>query len=164
MRKSFTHKLGLAVFGLLPFAALHAQTLAPQLALEKALATRSQWAGADYPAAEVRLSSAYAEANGLEHVYLQQLYRGIPVYNQMQSLAFKGNRLVMHAGSFVPSKQLAALAATPGISAAAAVGRALQHVRGVETGTPPALRWRAAPKPGKRLTSWTWPTKISWPA
>ena len=84
MRKSFTRKLSLAVLGLLPFAALHAQTLDPQLALEKAQATRAQWAGADYSAAEVRLSSAYADANGLEHVYMQQLYRGIPVYNQVQ--------------------------------------------------------------------------------
>jgi len=146
MRKYFTRKVGLAVLGLLPFAALHAQTLDPQLALEKALATRSQWAGADYPAAEVRLSSAYAEANGLEHVYLQQLYRDIPVYNHMQALTFKGKQLALHAGSFVPSKQLAALAATPGISAAAAVGRALQHVRGAETATPPRRTVEGGPE------------------
>jgi extracellular elastinolytic metalloproteinase len=146
MRKRFTRKLSLAVLGLLPFAALHAQTLDPQLALEKAQATRPQWAGPDYSAAEVRLSSAYAEASGLEHVYVQQLYRGIPVYNQVQSLAFKGNRLALHTGSFVPAKQLAALAATPGITAAAAVSRALQHVRGTATGTPPRLTVEDGPE------------------
>jgi hypothetical protein len=146
MRKSFTRKLSLAVLGLLPFAALHAQTLDPQLALEKAQATRAQWAGAGYSAAEVRLSSAYADANGLEHVYMQQLYRGIPVYNQVQTLAFKGSRLALHTGAFVPAKQLAALAATPGISAAAAVGRALQHVRGADTGTPARLTVESGPE------------------
>jgi hypothetical protein len=146
MRKSFTRKLSLAVLGLLPFAALHAQTLDSQLALEKAQATRAQWAGAGYSAAEVRLSSAYADANGLEHVYMQQLYRGIPVYNQVQSLAFKGSRLALHTGVFVPTKQLAALAATPGISAAAAVGRALQHVRGADTGTPARLTVESGPE------------------
>ena len=146
MRKSFTRKLSLAVVGLLPFAALHAQTLDPQVALEKALATRPQWAGPSYTAAEVRLSSAYAEASGLEHVYVQQLYRGIPVYNQMQSLAFKGNRLALHTGSFVPTKQLETLAATPGITAAAAVGRALQHVRGTSTAAPERLTVEGGPE------------------
>jgi hypothetical protein len=146
MRKSFTRKLSLAVLGLLPFAALHAQTLDPQLALEKALATRPQWAGPDFTAAEVRLSSAYAEASGLEHVYVQQLHRGIPVYNQMQSLAFKGNRLALHTGAFVPAKQLVGLAATPGLTAAAAVGRALQHVRGTDTGTPKRLTVEGGPE------------------
>ena len=134
------------MLGLLPFAALHAQTLDPQLALEKALATRAQWAGSDYSAADVRLSSAYAEANGLEHVYVQQLYRGIPVYNQVQSLAFKGSRLALHSGNFVPSKQLAALPATPGITAAVAVSRALQHVRSAETGTPARLTVESGPE------------------
>ncbi len=146
MRKSFTRKLSLALLGLLPFAALHAQTLDPQLALEKAQATRTQWAGPGYSAAEVRVSSAYAEASGLEHVYVQQLYQGISVYNQMQSLAFKNGRLVLHTGSFVPAKQLAGLSATPGITAAAAVGRALQHVRGIETVTPARLTVEQGPE------------------
>jgi hypothetical protein len=149
MSKSFTRKLSLAVLGLLPFAALHAQTLDPQLALEKALATQAQWGGTGYSAAELRLSSAYADANGLQHVYVQQLYRGIPVYNQMQSLAFMGGRLAAHAGSFVPAKQLAALPATPGISAAVAVGRALQHLRVAEAGAPALLTAEGGPEARK---------------
>jgi hypothetical protein len=146
MSKFFTRKLSLAVLGLLPFAALHAQTLDPQLALEKALATQAQWGGAGYPASDLRLSSAYADANGLQHVYVQQLYRGIPVYNQLQSLAFMGNRLAAHAGSFVPAKQLATLPAKPGISAAAAVSYALQHLRVAEAGTPAPLTAEGGPE------------------
>ncbi|RYY13755.1 MAG: hypothetical protein EOO36_15340, partial [Cytophagaceae bacterium] len=80
MRKTFTLAVGLAVGSLAPLAGLRAQSLTPQVALEKALAAKAQWGGAGYPAADVRVSSAYADGNGLEHVYLQQLYRGIPVY------------------------------------------------------------------------------------
>ncbi|RYY20168.1 MAG: hypothetical protein EOO36_04035, partial [Cytophagaceae bacterium] len=129
MRKLFTLTMGLAAGSLLPLAAVHAQSLAPQVALEKALATRAQWGAADYPAAEVRVSSAYAEPNGLQHVYLQQLYQGIPVYNRMQSLTFKDSRLAAHSGNFLPAKELAPLSAKPAIDAARAVRLALQHLQ-----------------------------------
>ncbi|WP_210518725.1 hypothetical protein [Hymenobacter terricola] len=76
MRKSSTLKLGLAALGLLPLTALHAQSITPQQAFEQALAVRTQWAGPGFPAADLRLSSTYADANGLEHVYVQQLNRG----------------------------------------------------------------------------------------
>ena len=120
-------KLGLALLGLMP-AALQAQTIAPEQALEKALAARASWISADYPATDLRISSAYAEANGLEHVYVQQLSQGIPVYNHLETLAFAQGRLATHAGSFVARKALAGLPTTPALSAAGAVSRALLHV------------------------------------
>ncbi len=120
-------KLGLALMGLLP-AVLHAQTIAPQQALEKALAARSQWMSPEYSAADLRISSAYAEANGLEHVYVQQAYAGIPVYNHMATLAFAQGRLAAHTGRFVPAKLLAGRPTTPALNAAGAVSRALLHV------------------------------------
>ena len=120
--KPFTlQKLGLALLGLLPLSALHAQSIPPQQALEKILAVRGQWAGPGFAPADLRLSSAYADANGLEHMYVQQLYQGIPVFNKIQSLAFLGGRLASHTGAFVPAKQLAAVPATPAITAAVAV-------------------------------------------
>ena len=121
-------KLGLAMLGLLPMAALQAQSLTPQQAFEQALTVREQWAGPGYAPADLRLSSAYADANGLGHVYVQQLFRGIPVYNRVQSLAFMRGRLASHAGAFVPTKQLAALPAVPAISADVALSRTLQHL------------------------------------
>ncbi|MDQ2794883.1 MAG: extracellular metalloproteinase, partial [Bacteroidota bacterium] len=127
MRKTSTMKLGLALMGLLP-AALHAQTIAPQQALEKALAARSQWVGPEYTAADLRISSAYAEANGLEHIYVQQAHAGIPVYNHMATLAFARGRLATHTGKFVPAKLLAGLPTAPALNAAGAVNRALLHV------------------------------------
>ncbi|WP_165903690.1 M36 family metallopeptidase [Hymenobacter gummosus] len=130
MRKTSTRqRLGLLALGLLlPFAPLHAQSAPDQGAYQQALQTRSQWAGPGFSADDMRLSSAYAEANGLQHVYVQQVHRGIPVYNQILSLAFKGGRLASHAGVFVPSKQLADLAVAPGVPAATAVRKALQHL------------------------------------
>jgi extracellular elastinolytic metalloproteinase len=51
------------------------------------------------------VSSAYKTKDGLQMVYLQQSFRGIPVYNQMRVLAFKNDRLVSNAGSFLPEMQ-----------------------------------------------------------
>ena len=138
-------KLGLALLGLLP-AALQAQTIAPEQALEKALAARASWISADYPATELRISSAYAEANGLEHVYVQQLYQGIPVYNHLETLAFAQGRLATHAGSFVARKALAGLPTTPALSATGAVSRALLHVAPLAAVLPTLLREENGPE------------------
>ena len=147
VRKSFTSKLGLVILSLLPLTALHAQSLTPQQAYEQALTMRDQWAGPNYPTTDLRLSSAYADANGLKHVYVQQLHRGIPVFNCVQSLALMDNRLVAHAGTFVSAKQLAALPATPVIGAAAAVDRTLQHLNvATSTNTPARLTEEGGPE------------------
>jgi hypothetical protein len=140
VRKTSTRqRLSLLALGLLlPFAPLHAQTAAEQGAYQQALQTRAAWAGPGFGADDMRLSSAYSEASGLQHVYVQQVHRGIPVYNQVLSLAFKGGRLVSHAGAFVPTKQLAAQPAAPTLPAAAAVRKALQHLA-------PSLPAEAAP-------------------
>ena len=136
VRKPFTSKLGLSLLGLMPLAGLHAQSFDPQQAFAHALEVRGQWAGPAYPTADLRLSSAYADTDGLTHVYVQQLFRGIPVYNRMQSLAFMSGRLANHAGSFAPAKQLAALPGTPAIAAAVAVSRTLQHLNRPFAATP----------------------------
>jgi extracellular elastinolytic metalloproteinase len=160
-------KLGLALLGLLPLSGLHAQSFVPQQAFEQALAVRSQWAGSGYAPTDLRLSSAYADANGLEHVYVQQLFRGIPVYNQIQSLAFMRGRLASHAGAFVPAKKLEPVTATPAITAATAISRALQHlgrpyaatpVRLTEDRTPEARQTFAAAGVARRdiVVSLTW--------
>ncbi|MEZ5028314.1 MAG: hypothetical protein R2765_05950 [Ferruginibacter sp.] len=46
--------------------------------------------------------SSYFEdpSSGIQHLYLQQGYKGIPVYNQMLVLAFKNGKLVSKAGFF----------------------------------------------------------------
>ena len=54
------------------------------------------------------VSSAYKTADGLQMVYLQQSYLGIPVYNQLQVLAFKNDKVVSNAGGRVPDIQKSA--------------------------------------------------------
>ncbi|GAB3837887.1 hypothetical protein GCM10028821_38750 [Hymenobacter jeollabukensis] len=120
---------------LLPFASLQAQT--NQSALKRALETRYQWAGNGIGVDDFRLTDAYSEANGLEHMYVQQVNRGIPVYNRILPLTFVRGRLAHHAGSFVGTKQLATLSTTPTVSAAGAVSRAVRHV--LPGGAEPAL-------------------------
>ena len=108
--------------------ALRAQSFETPAPLTKALATQAKWSKLPLAAADLRLSSAYSDPNGLEHVYVQQVHRGIPVYNQLETLAFTKGRLAAHAGNFLLAKQLADLPATPVLSAAGAVSRALLHV------------------------------------
>ncbi len=46
-------------------------------------------------------SSYYNETAGTQMVYLIQAYKGLPVYNQMLVLAFKDDKVVSNAGSFI---------------------------------------------------------------
>jgi extracellular elastinolytic metalloproteinase len=71
---------------------------------------------------DVRVSSTYFDAHsGLELVYVQQLYRGIPIYNRVLTLAFAQTKLVNRAGAVVPKPLLAGLSAVPTVPARAAV-------------------------------------------
>ncbi len=150
MIKPLTLKLGLSLLGLLPLSGLQAQSFDAQQAFAQALEVRAQWAGPGYPAADVRLNSAYTDANGLTYVYVQQQWRGIPVYNRVQSLAFRRGRLVHHTGAFVPAKQLMAVPSVPALPAATAVSRTLQHLNLPFASTP--ARLSETPGPEARQT------------
>ncbi|MBL0201671.1 MAG: M36 family metallopeptidase [Chitinophagaceae bacterium] len=66
-------------------------------------------------------------ATGIRMVYLTQTYQGIPVFNQMLVLAFKGDKLVSQAGSFNHNleKFAAGKSAMPSVTAQSAVQSAL---------------------------------------
>ena len=49
------------------------------------------------------ISDTYLSAEGIRYVYLQQSYQGIPVYNQLQVLAFRNDNLVSNKGSRIRS-------------------------------------------------------------
>ena len=53
----------------------------------------------------VMISSTYKTVDGLQMVYLQQSYLGIPVYNQLQVLAFQQEKLVSASGGRIPTIQ-----------------------------------------------------------
>ena len=48
--------------------------------------------------AETRISSAYKTMDGIQMVYAQQSFKDIPVYNQLQVLAFRDGKLVSNMG------------------------------------------------------------------
>jgi extracellular elastinolytic metalloproteinase len=98
---------------------------ATQQAAQLALQASSQWAGVAMPAASFRVASARTEPTGLLYAYLQQLQGGIPVYNRMATLVFKGSALRHHAGGFLSAKAFAGQPATPTVTAAAALATAL---------------------------------------
>jgi hypothetical protein len=100
-------------------------SVAVQQAAQLALQASRQWAGVAMPAASFRVASARTEPTGLLYAYLQQLQAGIPVYNRMATLVFKGSELCHHAGGFLPAKTFAGQPATPTVTAAAALATAL---------------------------------------
>ncbi len=74
------------------------------------------------------VSSSYVDksAGNVRLVYLQQTFKGIPVYNQFQVLAFKNNQLVSNQGSRIAAAKMAASQnAVPAMSAESAVRAAL---------------------------------------
>ena len=126
------------------------QTEAIQQAAQLALQTRLQWAGGDISAANFRISSAHTEPAGLLYAYPQQLQAGIPVYNQIATLVFKGGELRHHAGAFLSAKAFAGQPATPTVRAAAAVATALASTKVKTTEQPAATS--AASGPEQRQT------------
>ncbi len=132
----------LSTIGLLLTAALpgHAQqTEATAQAARLALQTGSQWAGGTVGAADFRISAAHTEPTGLLYAYPQQLQAGIPVYNQVATLVFKGGQLRHHAGVFLSAKAFAGQPTTPTLSAAAAVAAALASAKVTTAEQPTAL-------------------------
>src|ERR1700755_2149389 len=58
------------------------------------------------------ISDTYLEKEtGIQYVYLQQVYRQVPVFNSLLSLSFKNNSLVYASGKFVGD--MAAKAGSP---------------------------------------------------
>ncbi len=68
------------------------------------------------------------KTSGIEYVYLQQVYKGIPVYNRMKTLAFKNGALVYSSGSFIQKEEKAFADVTPRVEAASALLKAAQHL------------------------------------
>ena len=79
----------------------------------------------------LRISNTYFSKNsGLRLVYLQQIFLDIPVYNQIQVLAFKNDSLVSNAGGRIAQieKWVNVITGNPSVSAEAAVIDRKRHV------------------------------------
>ena len=98
-----------------------------------------------------RVSSTYFnEIAGTQMVYLLQTYKGLPVYNQMLVLAFKGDKVVSNAGAFLPEmdKLTNQQSATPSLRATQAVNAAFTDVK---IATPGSLNVLNSQENGNKL-------------
>lgn len=87
----------------------------------------------------VRVTNSYIDQNagGVTMVYLQQVYKGIPVHNQIQVLAFKNNVLMSNTGGRLPMDKFAKdKSSTASISPESAIYAALSSKK--LTATKPA--------------------------
>lgn len=77
------------------------------------------------------VSDAYMDklAN-VKLVYLQQTWQGVPVYNAVKTIAFKNDKAVSNAGSFIGKAALKSNAATviPVVSSSTAISQAAAHL------------------------------------
>lgn len=120
--------IGSAIFLFVTFA-LHAQTT-DEATLKNKISKCSALTGLT----AANLQDAFVaktftdKSSGIEYVYLQQTYKGIPVYNSIKTLAFKNDKLVYSSGSFIQKEEKVFSNATPSLEASTAVLKAAQHL------------------------------------
>ncbi|MGG9961781.1 M36 family metallopeptidase [Ferruginibacter sp. SUN106] len=134
MRKIFLFLIPLlfSVF----FSNAQLNTADDNVALQLVSANKASLGLSDADLSNVKVSNTYQDnASGIRMVYLQQTYKGIPVYNQMLVLAFKNNKLISNAGTFNHSMEKFANVASgiPAVSAEGAVQSALSDRKLVPT-------------------------------
>ena len=80
---------------------------------------------------DMLVSATYKTADGLQMVYLQQTHLGIPVYNQLEVLAFQNGRVVSNTGGRIPDiqKTIKENNGMPSVSVISALQTALLDVR-----------------------------------
>lgn len=87
---------------------------------------------------EIIIHTSYQVPNSdITMVYLQQGYKGIPIYNQMQVLAFRNGKVVSNTGGMLPSLEERTHNQSPvaSVNVADAVRTAMMHER-METSMP----------------------------
>ncbi|MFM7671377.1 MAG: M36 family metallopeptidase [Bacteroidota bacterium] len=77
---------------------------------------------------ELRISATYKTTDGIQMVYAQQSFRGVPIYNQLQVMAFRKEKLVSLAGELRADLDniLSNQRVQPGVTAIDAVRNALR--------------------------------------
>lgn len=132
MKKKFT-PLSFAFCFLLfffSFTAVHSQNLTDEAAIKTKISKNLFKTGISAAYLnDAHISSAYKDnKTGIEHIYLQQSYKGVDVYNQIISLAFKDDKLLYVSGKFIRGIEAKAANATPAITAQDAVLKAAAHL------------------------------------
>ncbi len=94
-------------------------------------ANKSQWNLMDTDIKAPRVSDRYrSKHNAIEHIYLNQTYQGIPVYNAVAGIHINGEGQVAFAtNTFVPNLAAKINAHQPTISAREAIDHAASHLQ-----------------------------------
>ena len=119
----------LFVFTSLLFFNLYAQDIDKSKAFEMVVKNKIAIGLSDEDFTNATVSSAYqSSSSGLSMVYLQQTYKGLPVFNQLQSLAFKNDILFSNFGERISDikSKVNTISIFPSITPDAAVTKALQ--------------------------------------
>ena len=114
----------------------------------------------------LEVSNSYIDnTTGIRYVYLQQTYKGIPVFNQLQVLSFRDNKLLSHAGERIGSMQKLVNVNTglPAITAESAVQSALSD-RGLRPAQMASQLAQKIMDIKLNLETWGYPVKISLPS
>ncbi len=131
----------LLVVSMISFFALHAQDQDYKKLMLLVERNKSAIGISEAELKQTLISNSYKDASsGLQMVYLQQSYLGLPVYNQIEVLAFKGDQLVSQSGGRIKNIDKLSVVKNnvPSISADLAVSAALAD-RKLPSGKRPIL-------------------------
>ena len=108
----------------------YSQTLTNEQTLKAKIAKHETRIGiSDGYLKDAHIKSWYKESKtNIEHIYIQQVYKGVEVYNQLISIAFKNDNLLYSSGKFIPGIEGKAGTSTPSLSAQDAVLKAAAHL------------------------------------
>ncbi len=113
---------------LFPASALLAQDISKSEAFQLLSSNQKVLGLSDQDLQNSIVSNAfYNRSSGTQMIYLQQSFKGLPVFNQVQTLAFKNGKLVSMAGSRLSNiqKLTARLGEVPDVNAATALKTSL---------------------------------------
>lgn len=126
-------KLLLLAIAFVSISNIHAQVSESDASFARQLVTKNSTAIglSNSDQQNVLISSTYRTMDGLQMVYLQQSHLGIPVYNQLQVLAFKNEKIVSNTGGRIPNiqKSISVNNRIPSVSVVTALQTALSDVK-----------------------------------
>lgn len=108
-----------------------AQEISPSVAKEILTKNKSELQLSPQDIENSTITSSYQDkVSGLQFFYIQQTFKGIPIYNSLQIVAIKGDKVVSNTGSRVPDldEKTNVSRIAPGISAKEAVFIAAKSV------------------------------------
>ena len=138
-------KIFLSIFIFFIFSVAYAQQTSVDLATAYSLLEKNKTALAlsDKDLSESIIASTYKnKLAGTTMVYLQQSCKGIAIYNQIKSIAFKDGKVVSHTGNFIinANQKINVTTDIPAVNASSAVLAAIADRKLVTKQTPQIIK------------------------